>query len=129
MDRKDMEGLKALREELETLRTKYLHMPASEEVGDTYGDYRSGRKIVKVINGSSRVRKDRLREKIEKKAELLEKKIEEQEACLEAVEDPVMRDILRLYYGLGLTQAEIGKRKGYSRSAIGMKIEKFWSEQ
>lgn len=129
MKRKDMEELRALREELDTLKTKYLRMPSSEHVGDTYGDYRSGRKVIKVAYGDSSERKDRLRDKIEKKAERIEEKIRQQEEFLEEVEDSTMRDILRLYYAEGMSQAEIGKRKGYSRSAIGAKIDRFWNDR
>lgn len=127
MERKDMEELRALREELDTLETKYLRMPSSERVGDTYGDYRSGRKVIKITYGNSNEKKDKLRERIEKKAEKLEEKISRQEDFLETVEDSSMRDILRLYYADGMSQAEIGQRKGYSRSAIGAKIDRFWA--
>jgi predicted DNA-binding protein YlxM (UPF0122 family) len=51
------------------------------------------------------------------------------ENYLEGIEDSEMRDILRLYFALGLTLEEIGRRKGYSRQAIGKKIDKFLEKE
>lgn len=127
MKREDLEQLRALKQELDTLCKTYLHLPPFKEVGDTYGDYKTGRKVVKVIHGTSIARSSKLKEKINIKKRELEKEILDLEDFLEAVPDAEIRDIFRLYYAEGLSQQEIGKAKGYSRQAIGYKIESFWS--
>lgn len=128
MKRKDLEQLRALNQELETLRKAYRFAPA-EDVGDTYGDYRTGRKIVKVMYGKSSPKKRRLEKEIGQKADAICGKLLEMEAWINAVEDAEMRDILRLYYAVGLTQEEIGGLKGYERSSIGKKIDRFWEQE
>lgn len=127
MKKKDFEQLRQLKQELDTLRTEYAIMPRAEEVGDTYGDYRSGRKVIKTVRGPSTIRSDKLRNRIEKKQAKLEEQIEAMENYLDEIEDPVIRDILRLYYANGLTQEEIGKKKNYSRQRIGQLIDEFWA--
>ncbi len=127
MNKEKLEQLRAMKQELDTLCERYLRMPPAEEVGDTYGDYRTGHKVVKVIQGASAVRSIKLKEKITVKRAALEKEILKLEEFLDSVDDSQMRDILRLYYAEGLSQGEIGRRKGYSRSAIGYKIDSFWN--
>lgn len=129
MNRKDMEQLRALRQELNTLNERYLHMPKSEEVADTYGDYRTGRKKRKVVRGYSSKRADNLKDKIDGKTNQLQAMIIELEEFLDSIESSEIRDIFRLYYVEGMTQEQIGDRKGYSRSAIGNKIDTFWDKQ
>lgn len=128
MKRQDMEQMKALTQELDTLIKKYRETPA-EYVGDTYGDYRSGFKQIKVMHGYSTEKKDRLRKKIRKKEDEIRRKLEEMEDWLESIEDAEMRDILRLYYAVGHTQEEIADMKGFERSSISKKLEKFWRDQ
>lgn len=128
MKREDLEQLRALKQELDTLRERYLRLPLSEEVGDTYGDYRTGRKVVKVMHGISTARNSELKEKINIKTKAVEKAIFELEDFLDAVPDAEIRDIFRLYYAEGLSQQEVGKAKGYSRQAIGYKIDSFWAD-
>lgn len=127
--RKDMEQLRALNQELVTLNEKYRNMPRSEEAADTYGDYRTGYKKIKVMRGYSTKKSDRLMKMINRKIEQIHRSLAEMEEWLDQVEDSEMRDILRLYYGDGLSLEEIGRRKGYDRSTIGKKLSKFWGEE
>ena len=70
-------------------------------------------------------KKNRLRAKIaEVRAE-----IREVEAYIDAVEDPEMKNILTMYYVLGMKQEEIAKRYGYERSTISKKITEFWEQE
>lgn len=126
MERKDLEQLRALRQELLTLQEKYLATPKTEAVADTYGDYRTGIKRTKVVSGMSSKRSDSLRHKMEHKEAVLSLRVEEMEDWLDGIEDSEMRDILRLYYVMGLSQEEIGYRKGYSREGITKKLDRFW---
>lgn len=127
--RKRMEMIRALKQELETLEKKYIKMPRMEEVADTVGDYSLGVKRTLVIRGHSDKRSKDLEEKIIVKQSKLENEVLLLENYLDGVEDSEMRDILRLYFVLGLTQDEIGVRKGYSRQAIGKKIDKFFEKE
>lgn len=128
MKRKDFEQLRALRQELQTIGEKLAKVPASEYVGDTYGDYRTGQKKIKVIQGASSKRHDDLAKRYHIKADQLKEKILATEEELEQINDPVIRDIFRLYYQEGLSEGQIADRKGYSRSRISQLINKFWSE-
>lgn len=126
--RKRLQAIRALRQEIDTLEKKYIKMPRIEEVADTVGDYSFGTKRTLVIRGQSDERSRNLEEKLLIKQAKLENEALLLENFLENVEDSEMRDILRLYFVLGLTQEEIGRRKGYSRQAITKKIDKFFEE-
>ena len=128
MKRRDYEQLRMLRQELDTIEKRLAKVPRSEYVGDTYGDYRTGQKKVKVIQGTSSKRHDDLAKRYAAKAEKLKAKIHDTEDDLEQINDPVIRDIFRLYYQEGLTEEQIADRKGYSRSAISTKINDFWNK-
>lgn len=128
MERRDFEQLRMLRQELDTIEERLAKIPKRESVGDTYGDYRTGHKKVKVVQGTSSKRHDDLAKRYQAKAEQLKEKIHTAEDELEQIEDPVIRDIFRLYYEDGLTEEEVADRKGYSRSAISTKINDFWNK-
>ena len=128
MSRKRLETIRSLRQELDTLEKKYIKTPKLEEVADTVGDYSLGIKRTLVIRGKSDYRSKELENKILTKQARLENEALLLENYLENVEDSEMRDILRLYFVLGMTQEEIGARKGYSRQAIGKKIDKFFEK-
>lgn len=124
-----LEQLRALHAEIETISKKYYEMPSEEYVGDTVKNYRSGKGIPYVIRGFSSEKREKLERKLEQKLEILNKNVNELEDYLDGVADPEMRDILRLYYGVGLSHEEIAERKGYSRSAISMKLKRFFAEK
>ena len=127
--RKRLQTIRALRQELDTLEKKYIKIPKIEEVADTVGDYSFGLKRTMVIRGQSDFRSKELEEKILVKQAKLENEALLLENYLEGIEDSEMRDILRLYFILGLTHEEIGERKGYSRQAITKKIDKFFEKE
>lgn len=70
-------------------------------------------------------RKNALREKIAR----IRAEIEEVERYIQSVEDPEMRNILTMYYELGMTQDQIAEQYGYERSTISKKISVFWGEK
>ena len=127
MKRKDFEQLRALRQELKTIDEKLARTPRSEYVGDTYGDYRTGQKKIKVLQGSSSKKHDELAKRYAAKAAQLKEKIIATEDELEQIEDPIIRDIFRLYYQDGLSEEEVADRKGYSRPRISQLINAFWN--
>lgn len=128
MKRRDFEQLRMLKQELDTIEKRLRKVPRNERVGDTYGDYRTGHKKIKVIQGTSSKRHDDLAKRYAATAEKLAAKIHDTEDDLEQIDDPVIRDIFRLYYQEGLTEEQIADRKGYSRSAISTKINDFWNK-
>lgn len=129
MKRQDLEQMRAMYQELSTLEKEYKRTPA-EKVGDTYGDYRTGRKIVKVMYGVTTSKKGKMLERqMSRKEEELREALTKMEAWLDEVDGSEIRDILRLYYAVGLTLDEIADRKGYDRSSIGKKIDRFWKKQ
>ena len=128
MERKDFEQLRALRQELDTIEKRLATIPKSESVGDTYGDYRTGQKKIKVVQGTSSKRHDDLARRYQAKAKQLKEKILTAEDELEKIDDPTIRDIFRLYYEDGMTEEQVADKKGYSRSAISTKINDFWNK-
>jgi len=67
-------------------------------------------------------RKDALRAKIAR----IRQEIEEVERFIEKVDDVEMRNILTMYYELGMTQEQIAEECGYEQSTISKKIKEFW---
>ena len=47
---------------------------------------------------------------------------------MEQIEDPVIRDIFRLYYQEGLSEEAVAEKKGYSRPRISQLINEFWKD-
>ena len=128
MKRKDFEKLRMMRQELDTIEERLAKVPRKEYVGDTYGDYRTGHKKVKVIHGTSSKRHNDLVKRYQQIAEQLKEKIHDTEDELEQIDDPVIRDIFRLYYQDGLSEEEVADRKGYSRPRISQLINDFWGK-
>lgn len=126
--RKDFERLRALKQELDTIEKRIQRTPNSEQLGDTYGDYRTGHKHIKVIYGQSNERKRKLERRYEAKAEELIAGIEKTEEAMEQIEDPIIRDIFRLYYQEGLSEEAVAEKKGYSRPRISQLINEFWKD-
>lgn len=126
MKRKELEELKALHQEIETLEHRYLNTPRTEAVGDTYSDYSHGFKQIRVLQGVSTKKSEAIKNRLEHKCEALLLRVEAMEAWLDSVEDSEMRDILRLYYANDLSQEEVARQKGYTRSGIATKLERFW---
>lgn len=129
MKRKDLEDCRALVQELSTLEEEYLKAKGGEDVGDTYGDYRSGFKVTKVMYGKSSEKGQRLYEKISAKAEKLRDMIDKIETWIEEIDDSFMRDVIRRYYVLGETERQVGNHKNYSHSRISQRIEEFWKAE
>ena len=128
IERKDFERLRALKQELDTIEKRIRRTPNTELLGDTYGDYRTGYKHIRMIQGKSNDRKRRLEERYETKAGELAARIEQTEEAMEQIDDPVIRDIFRLYYQEGLSEHAVAEKKGYSRPRISQIINEFWKE-
>ena len=98
-----------------------------ELVTDYYKDYKTGRGIPKSLVGvdfdwkgiSSRERR------LKRKLDEISKLIEAIEKEIEAIGDPDMRTILRMYYIEERSQEETGGVLGYDKATISRKIKAF----
>lgn len=126
VDYEQIKQLKALRREAEGLKYSIDHAKP-EIVTDYYKDYRSGRGIPKSLVGvdfdwkgiSSRERR------LKRKLDEISKLIEAIEGEIEAIGDPDMRTILRMYYIEERSQEEVGFALGYDKATISRKIKAF----
>lgn len=100
----------------------------TEYVGDTAKDYRTGKPHSITITGYGQQDYPELKERYYQKLRDIQQEIAFLESFLDQVTDPQTRDILRLYYVNGLTQEQIAEELGYTRSAIGMKLQRFWTD-
>lgn len=126
IDYEQIKQLKALRREAEGLKYSIDHAKP-EIVTDYYKDYRSGRGIPKSLLGlafnekgiSSRERR------LKRKLDEISKLIEAIEKEIEAIGDPDMRTILRMYYIEELSYREIEEQTFISKSTIQRKLKNF----
>lgn len=126
IDYEQIKQLKALRREAEGLKYSIDHAKP-EIVTDYYKDYRSGRGVPKSLVGvdfdwkgiSSRERR------LKRKLDEISKLIETIEKEIEAIGDPDMRTILRMYYIEERSQEETGGVLGYDKATISRKIKAF----
>lgn len=128
MDRRDLEKLRGLRAEIESLQ----HIrPKSRTVSIFYKDYRTGVGIPKTDVGLDSGEEERreLAKKILRKERQLSRRVSEIEDWLDSVPDPEMRAILRYYYADGMSQQEIGEKLGYDQSVISRRLAAFWMLQ
>ena len=126
IDYEQIKQLKALRREAEGLKYSIDHAKP-EIVTDYYKDYRTGKGIPKSLIGvdfdwkaiSSRERR------LKRKLDEISKLIETIEKEIEAIGDPDMRTILRMYYVEELNYREIEEQIFISKSNIQRKLKKF----
>lgn len=126
IDYEQIKQLKALRREAEGLKYS-IDNAKPEIVTDYYKDYRTGRGVPKSLVGvdfdwkgiSSRERR------LKRKLDEISKLIEAIEKEIEAICDPDMRTILRMYYIEERSQEETGGVLGYDKATISRKIKAF----
>ena len=126
VDYEQIKQLKALRREAEGLKYSIDHAKP-EIVTDYYKDYKTGRGVPKSLVGvdfdwkgiSSRERW------LKRKLDEISKLIEAIEKDIEAISDPDMRTILRMYYIEERSQEETGGVLGYDKATISRKIKAF----
>lgn len=127
MKRKDLEQLRALRKEIESLEYSLKH-PRPSLVTISYKDYKTGKGIPKTDVGydDGEDEFNRLSMILKKKRKELAERAAEIEAWIDAIEDMEMRAIIRYYYSEGLSQEEVAERMFYDRRTIGRKLKNFW---
>lgn len=125
IDYEQIRQLKALRREAEGLKCSIDHAKP-EIVTDYYKDYRSGRGVPKSLVGvdfdwkgiSSRERR------LKRKLDEISKLIEAIEKEIEAIGDPDMRTILRMYYVEERSQEEVAEAMHCDRTTISKRLKK-----
>lgn len=126
IDYEQIKQLKALRREAEGLKYSIDHAKP-EIVTDYYKDYRTGRGIPKSLvgvdfdrKGISRSRERRLKRKLDE----ISKLIETIEREIEAIGDPDMRTILRMYYIEERSQEEVADVMHCDRTTVSKRLKK-----
>ena len=128
MTKNRLKKLRALLLELEHLESEYTDAICfpKEEVVDSAKDYTTGHPHTISISGYGDSSYADVRQKIYDKQRQIQIEIAFLENWLDSVEDPEMRDILRLQYVNGLTQEEIAAELGYARETVSRKLRAFW---
>lgn len=129
--KQQLKKLRALIKESEHLQAEYDDMICfpSEEVVDSVNDYKTGYPHVVMISGMGDPRFALLREKLATKNREIQLEIAALENYLDSVEDPEMRDILRLQYVNGLTIEQIAEELNYSTITIKRRLKSFWEKE
>ena len=128
MKKSRLKKIRALIKEAEHLQSEYTDMICfpKEQVVDSAKDYSTGHPHTISISGYGDSSYIDIRQRLYNKQRQIQQEIAFLEDWLDSVEDPELRDILRLQYINGLTQEQIAAELGYSRSAIAMKLNRFW---
>lgn len=131
MTKERLKKLRALIKEAGHLQCQYddLICFPKEEVADTYSDYRTGYPHTKATAGYGDSAYPELRQKLDRKLREIQAEIMFLESWLDSVEDPEMRDILRLLYINGLTQEQAADELGYARETVSRKLKNFWNNE
>lgn len=129
MTKERLKKLKALVKEAGHLGEQIRDLPfeTGAYVGDSANDYSTGFPKPFTIQGHSTQKYDKLKRQLQDKLRAIQEEIAELEEWLENVEEPELRDILRLQYVNGLTQEQIAEELGYSIRTIQRKTEKLFT--
>lgn len=123
----ELEQLRSLKSEIRHLNEELLNLPTvTDSVKGSMVEFPYIEQTV-VIKGIDETAAVRLRRKVERKCEELQEQMLFMEEWLDGVQDSETRDILRMKYRNGLSDNQIGMELGYTRSAIAMKIQRFFS--
>lgn len=126
MTKERLKKLKALVKEAEHLEERIKNLPFrfGDYVGDSAKDYRTGFPRTITIQGYSTQKYDRLKRRLEGKLGDIQEEITKLEEWMEGVEDPQIRDILRLVYMNGLSYEQVTVELGISEKTVQRKINK-----
>ncbi len=130
MKREEIEAYKSKKEEIQELRYKLEHV-ADNDAGvgvSVINDYRSGFPHPQAVVGCDYSLIRRRKENYSNRIAKLTTECTAVEEFIEAIEDSVIRRILRMYYIDGLTQKEIGRRMHMERSNVSVRINKFFKD-
>ena len=128
MEKEQLKQLRSLIKEAEHLEEQIRDLPfrTGPYVADSAKDYRTGFPRMITIKGYSTEQYERLKRRLQEKLKALNAEIDEMESWLDGVEDPQLRDILRLQYMNRLTQEQIAEELGISTRTVQRKVEKIF---
>lgn len=123
-----LKRMRALIKEAEHLQSQYMDAICfpKEFVQDSVNDYRTGQPHPISISGYGDSSYVDIRQRLYEKQRQIQQEIAFLEDWLDSVEDPELRDILRLQYINGLTQEQIADELGYARETVSRKLKVFW---
>lgn len=123
-----LKRMRALIKEAEHLQNQYMDAICfpKEFVQDSANDYRTGQPHPISISGYGDSSYVDIRQRLYEKQRQIQHEIAFLEDWLDSVEDPELRDILRLQYINGLTQEQIADELGYARETVSRKLKAFW---
>ena len=130
MQASDLKNLKKLRSEKKGLELliRELSEETVEDVVTGSSPYFPYGKHKIIVRGVDEKRLHSLRIRLIRKTRELEKAIEEAEDYLETVEDPEMRNILRLRYEQGLSWMDVAKACDSTEYAVKSKDKRFFKK-
>lgn len=130
MKKSRLKRLRTLIKEAEHLQGEYIDAICfpKEQVVDSATDYKTGYPHTISISGYGDSSYVDVRQKLYKKHRQIQQEIAFLEDWLDHVEDPELRDILRLQYVNGLTQEQIAEELGYSERTIRRRLREFWKD-
>lgn len=128
MKKSRLKKIRALIKEAEHLQSEYTDMICfpKEQVVDSAKDYSTGHPHTISISGYGDPSYMDVRQRLYEKQRQIQQEIAFLEDWLDSVEDPELRDILRLQYINGLTQEQIAAELGYSVITIKRRLRNFW---
>ena len=131
MDKERLKKLRSLIKEAEHLEIEIEETRwfPKEPVADSAKDYRTGYPHVFTQEGYGDANFPKLRQRLYEKLGRIQAERMMLENWLDSVQDPELRDILRLQYINGLTQEEIAQELGYARETVSRKLKVFWESQ
>lgn len=130
MDKERLKKLRSLIKEAEHLEIEIEETRwfPKEPVTDSAKDYRTGYPHVFTQEGYGDANFPKLRQRLYEKLGRIQAERMMLENWLDSVQDPELRDILRLQYINGLTQEEIAQELGYSVITIKRRLRAFWEK-
>ena len=128
MKKSRLKKIRALIKEAEHLQSEYTDMICfpKEQVVDSAKDYSTGHPHTISISGYGDSSYIDIRQRLYNKQRQIQQEIAFLENWLDSIDDPEMRDILRLQYVNGLTQEQIAMELGYARETVSRKLKAFW---
>lgn len=121
-----MEQLRSLKNEVRHLQEELQNLPMTKDsVRGSMVEFPYIERTM-VISGIDEGSAGKLRRRLERKCAELQEKIGEMENWLDTIPDSEMRDVLRMKYRNGMKDKQIANELGYSRTAIAMKVQRFF---
>lgn len=129
MTKEQLEKMRALRTEIKLLESDLNNLPHTKDsVKGSMTEY-PYIQVTIPITGIDEAAGKELKKKMARKISQLQRELNTLEEWLNDIDDPEMRVILRMYYGLGKSQENIAREIGYDRATISRRLKNFWAKK